>query len=176
MKWLTRRWVLLFVCGLALLNIALVICVGIERWKELGTGQGLFLTVLGSVLLAIPDVPELQRWSSPSTLQQGLDTLYEDGKIHASEDGFDELVNLIDEHTKRVSNPASIQWLEFADRPYGAQPIMAAFEGQDLARFQLTRGGFINQWVAEKRDQRVRLSGIILLISGFVFQFIAFVI
>jgi hypothetical protein len=176
MRCLKRQWVLLFVCCLALLNIVLAIIVGIEHWKELGTGQGLLLTILGSVILAIPDVPELRRWASPSTLQQGLDTLYEDGKIQTSEAGFDELVNLIDEHTQRVNNPDSIQWLEFAERPYGEPPIKAGFEGDDLANFQLTRGRSIDQWVAEKRDRRVRLSGILLLISGFVFQFIAFVI
>lgn len=176
MKWLTRRWVLLAICCILLLNVVLVIGIGVERWEELGTGQGLLLTILGSVILAIPDVPELQRWSSPSSLQRGLDTLYENGEIDSSEVGFDGLVDLIDEHTQRVSNPDPLQRLEFADRPYGTPPIKAAFEGDDLARFQLTRGGFIEQWVAERRDRRVRLSGILLLISGFVFQFIAFAV
>lgn len=174
MRWLKRQWVLLIVCLLVLLNIAMVTGAGIERWEEFGTGQGLFLTILGSVILAIPDVPELQRFSSPSALQQGLDTLYENREIHVSEVGFDELLNLIDEHTQRVNNLDSIQYLKFKPRPYGAPPIMA--DGDDFPRTQLTAGGLVDLWVAQKRDQRVRFSGIIVLISGFVSQFIAFLV
>lgn len=158
-----------------MLNLVALFCISLADWTDWAVIQGLVLDVSGAVTIAIPDVPGLKDRSTPKNLRKGWQKLIMENEIQRGDDGFSEILHLIEENTTRVRDASSFEKISVQNvANYGSRNVMGAGDVNDLSRFQLTETAYLKKWIDVERDRKFRISGLLLLGTGFSLQLIAY--
>lgn len=153
-----------------LVNAGILSLAGPEVWRQSFTVQGLILGALGAVVLALPDIPQFRRLSTPSKLRSAWRRLQLEGEIRDHHVGFDEMVDIIDERTSRITDPDRLDLIRTGHEPYGNPTIIAGFvDESEPSHHQLTEWTTLTLWVNDVRAQ-IRFYGVVLFFAGFVLQ------
>lgn len=154
-----------------LVNVGILASGGLQAWRQSFLVQGLFLNAGGAILLALPDIPQLRRFSTPSKLRSAWQRLQQDGEVRRHHVGFDEIVDLIRERTSRISDPDHVKSVVTEHDPYGNSTVKADLvDGSDgPTHDELAEWNSLTLWVNDVRDQ-FRLYGVVVFFSGFVLQ------
>lgn len=170
LRWISRGSTLLFLVFLCMANLVIYFGVQQEQFLRCLAVQGLILNTIGAVIIALPDVNQLHDRTTPEPLHTGYNTLLKKAELKEGDPGFDAVLNLIDEHTSRVRGRDYIRMSVPPVGDYGTRTIKATEKGDRPPRWQLTDTQLLQQWIAQKRGEKYRIPGIIVLGSGFLFQ------
>jgi len=164
--------------ALIVLNLFILYLRGLSGVQNTLPVQGLVLNVTGAVVIALPDIPQLERYSTPSKLRNARDCLEKEGEIRSHQNGFDEIIDLIDEHTPRIPRDRRIQVIRTGHEPYGNPHLLAGFDDDPdnkPPKYWLTRWVTLSQWISEEQD-KIRTEGMVILLLGFTLQLLGILI
>lgn len=167
--------ILVLLTFLLMANIVIVFCISLKNWADWLVLQGLLLDVSGAIIIAIPDVPGLKNRATPKNLRKGWQKLNEDEELRFDNDGFYEILSLIKENTSRVDNVDDFEKISVLSAgDFGSRSIRASQDADDIANFGLTETVHLKRWIDVERDRKFRISGLLLLGSGFSLQLISY--
>ena len=173
LRWISRGSTLLFLALLFMTNLVIYFGIQHEQFLRYLAIQGLILNTIGAVIIALPDLNRLHDRTTPEPLHTGYYILLEKTELKEDDPGFDAVLNLIDEHTSRIRGKGYIRMSVPSVGDYGRRTIKATETNDKPPRWQLTDTQLLQQWIAQKREEKYRIPGIIVLGTGFLFQLVS---
>ena len=173
-RWISLSRVSLLLALLIMTNLVLFFCVSMQNFLNYLAIQGLVLNTFGAAMLAIPGIPQWNEQTTPEPLHTGFQTLLNQNELQNDDHGFEEIVSLIDENTSRVRDVGFVRLSIPPIADYGSQNITATATEDEPPNWELTDTQLLRQWISERREQKYRIPGIVMLGAGFVFQLVSY--
>lgn len=175
-RWISLPRITLLLALLIMLDVVLFFGVSMKTFLGYVTIQGLALNTFGAAILAIPGIPQWHEWTTPEPLHTGFETLINQEELYDDDQGFEEIISLIDENTSRVREPDFVRLSIAPVANFGSQKITATVTKDEPAKWELTDTQLLQQWITDRREQKYRIPGIVMLGTGFIFQILSYLI
>lgn len=132
---------------------------------------GLALNFVGSIIIAFPDFPVLNKYMTPKELREVLSRLEDRKTVKKGDVGFSKLISVVEVITPRLEEDKECLAVSLGPTPYGNPKLKGDFghSSSPSPRSDLVEWRIVKQEVKERRDI-FRYCGLILFLLGFVLQ------
>ena len=132
---------------------------------------GLGLNVLGTVLIALPDLPRVNKWTTPKELRIIISQLEEGEMIEQGDTGFSRLMKIAEQNCRRLPQSKDCIAVSLGLEPYGNPKLKGDFglSSSPYPRNDLIEWRILKEEVKTRRNT-FRYFGLAIFSLGFILQ------